>query len=440
VRVRFWLSAAVSLLVLPAGALAHARLVASGTAGDGVRLSYSAPIERAFLSITGDDGRPLVAARDPQDDHSVIVRNADDAPGLVWFVLSRDGHVTEGAVDLTAAHTTSPTVSRVSPGSVAADVLTFAGLVGLLGLLTMRLGIVAPAWRTGGTRPPGGGPIAAWQATVARSLASGIGTWWRVWWAFVASAAFGLLCAPIALLLELDRGGSDVGALLGTRWGAAWAIQATCLVAATAGAYGLWRAEDRSAPDPRRAWASVIGAPLAVAVVAISWAGHAGSGTDAAIGIGMDAVHLAATGAWLGGLSAVLAIVPGVVRGVAAEDATRLIAAVVVRFSTLAILCVATLVVTGFYRAVAELRGLGDLVNTDYGRALLVKLIIFAVLLAGGTYNRLVLHPRLERAALGLRETDGGAGRALRISVAMELTLAVLVLGTVGVLVNLPPP
>jgi hypothetical protein len=74
------------------------------------------------------------------------------------------------------------------------------------------------------------------------------------------------------------------------------------------------------------------------------------------------------------------------------------------------------------------------------GQALLVKLAVFAVLLVGGAYNRLVLHPRLERAALGLRETDAGAGQALRISVAAELAMASVLLVVVAVLVNLPPP
>ena len=101
---------------------------------------------------------------------------------------------------------------------------------------------------------------------------------------------------------------------------------------------------------------------------------------------------------------------------------------------------VGVLVVTGVYRALAELRSFSDLVDTGYGQALLVKLVIFCVLLVGGVYNRLVLHPRLERAALGLRPDDGGAGERLRVSVTAEVLVAAVLIAVVAVLVSLPPP
>ena len=110
------------------------------------------------------------------------------------------------------------------------------------------------------------------------------------------------------------------------------------------------------------------------------------------------------------------------------------------RFSAVAIVCVGVLVVTGVYRAIAELSAVGDRVHTAYGQALLVKLVMFAVLLCGGAYNRLVLHPRLERAALGLRPDDGHARARLRVSVGAELALATAILAVVAVLIALPPP
>jgi copper transport protein len=242
----------------------------------------------------------------------------------------------------------------------------------------------------------------------------------------------------IGLLRELDS--TDIGALLGTRWGSAWIAEVVGLCVAGAVSALLFRSSSRNAPDPAPRWGYGVAIPLAAAAAGISWAGHASSGTDAGIGIGIDAIHLWATGIWLGGVAALLAIVPPARRGLSDADATRFGAAVVVRFSTVAILCVGTLVVTGVYRAIAELTAFNDLVDTGYGRALLVKLGVFALLLIGGAVNRLVLHPRLERAALGLRQTDGGAGQALRISLAAEIAVAVVLLAVVGVLVNIPPP
>jgi putative copper export protein len=71
---------------------------------------------------------------------------------------------------------------------------------------------------------------------------------------------------------------------------------------------------------------------------------------------------------------------------------------------------------------------------------LTVKLVVFAVMLAAGGYARIVLHPRLERAAVGLDPDDRGAGVALRTSLRVELTLAAAVMVAVAVLVALTPP
>ncbi len=168
--------------------------------------------------------------------------------------------------------------------------------------------------------------------------------------------------------------------------------------------------------------------------------GTPASGTDANLGTAIDAVHLLGSGLWLGGLAALLAIVPLARRKLDEPSGLRLSAAIVVRFSGVAIACVGVLVVTGVYRALAELRSFSDFIDTGYGQALLVKLAIFAVLLIGGAYNRLVLHPRLERAALGLRVDDGGAAERLRISVAAEIAVACAVIVAVAVLVSLRPP
>ncbi len=437
-RVRIWLSLAILLFAGPATAAAHSALQGlAPSQGDGFRLSFSAPVESAFLRTMHRDGRNLAASIDPGDDQTVLISLASlDSLDVRWRVLSRDGHVTEGRLDsATAAVIESP---RRSPASVVADMLAFATLVGLVGLLAVRFVVVAPAWRTGGTRPPGSSWTEHWQRTVDRSLRRGLTAWWRTWWSLVAAAAASLVLGPIGLLAELDS--SDLGALVGTRWGIAWLVQAAGLAIAAAAALALGRSSHRAEPDPPRGWGYAAGIALGVAAAAIAWSGHASSGTDAAIGIGIDAVHLWATGIWLGGLAALLAIVPHARRGLDDADATRFSAAVVVRFSAVAIVCVGTLVVTGVYRAIAELTALDDLIDTGYGQALLVKLIIFAALLIGGVYNRLVLHPRLERAALGLRSTDAGAGHALRISVAAEIAMAVVLLVVVGVLVNLPPP
>jgi copper transport protein len=266
--------------------------------------------------------------------------------------------------------------------------------------------------------------------------------WWRVWWVLVAVAAAGLVVSMVALLRLLDAGPGDIGTLLSeTRWGTAWIVQAAGLGLSAAVAVALLaRPGEAAGPSPGTGWALGIGLPLVATAVAVSWGGHAAAGTDAGLGTGIDAVHLVASGVWLGGLAALLAIVPRARRRLDDPAGLRLCAGVIVRFSGVAIACVAAVVVTGVYRALAELGSFSDFVDTAYGRALLVKLALFAVLLVGGAYNRLVLHPRLERAALGLRADDGGAADRLRVSVTAEIVVALGVIGAAAVLVTLPPP
>jgi copper transport protein len=172
---------------------------------------------------------------------------------------------------------------------------------------------------------------------------------------------------------------------------------------------------------------------------AVSDAGHAATGGDATLNVAIDLIHQLATAAWLGGLVGLAVLAIPAALGLPEADRVRLAAAVVVRFSALALTAVALLVVTGVYRALAEV-SVDDLLDTGYGRALLVKLGLFAVLLVGGAYNRMVVHPRLERAALGLDPGDRGAAAALRVSVRAELALAAALMVSVAVLVSLAPP
>ena len=177
----------------------------------------------------------------------------------------------------------------------------------------------------------------------------------------------------------------------------------------------------------------------ALALAAISWGGHASAGGDATANIVIDLLHSGATAAWIGGLLGLAVLVTPAVARLGEGDRVRLAASVVVRFSALAMVAVAVLVVTGVYRALAEV-SVGDLIDTGYGRALLAKIGLFAVMLVGGAYNRMIVHPRLERAALGLEATDRGAVAALRVSVRAELAMAAALLIAVALLVSLPPP
>jgi copper transport protein len=114
------------------------------------------------------------------------------------------------------------------------------------------------------------------------------------------------------------------------------------------------------------------------------------------LSVATDLAHMASAAVWLGGLLAIVYVVPRA----APDDATR--NAAVRRFSTAALVAVAVLGVTGITRAVTELGAVSQLWSTSYGRALLVKTAVFIPLLAVGWLNRAVLvrvFARLRRSA-----------------------------------------
>ena len=130
---------------------------------------------------------------------------------------------------------------------------------------------------------------------------------------------------------------------------------------------------------------------LAVTALTLSLAGHAADRGDATLGVGLDWAHAVAASAWVGGLIA-LALVAGR-RGASWSRESQ--AAVASRFSRMAGLCLLVVVVTGAYNAWTQLGGLTPLWETAYGRMLIAKLAIAAVLVWLAAVNRYTHLPRL---------------------------------------------
>ena len=111
-------------------------------------------------------------------------------------------------------------------------------------------------------------------------------------------------------------------------------------------------------------------------------------------------LHVLAAAIWLGGLialAALLRFVPGRASARAGE-----------RFSTIALAAVLVVAATGLVRALTELSSVDQLWTTTYGRALLVKGALLAVLVALG-YCEPAAPAQARRA-----RRDRRAGRAPR--------------------------
>jgi putative copper resistance protein D len=166
------------------------------------------------------------------------------------------------------------------------------------------------------------------------------------------------------------------------------------------------------------------------ALVALAWTGHAGAseGSTGLVHRASDILHLIAASAWLGTLALLLRAL------IRSRAATADLIAALRRFAVTGTLIVGTLLATGIVNlwAITGLGSLPTLAATGYGRMLGVKLALFAAMLGFAALNRWRLTPRLKTAPIS-------AMRSLRMSVAVETTLAVGVILAVAVLGTLSP-
>jgi len=218
-----------------------------------------------------------------------------------------------------------------------------------------------------------------------------------------------------------------------TRFGVAWLIRAALLVV-LAGCLALQSRTRRQVTG----WIGLLAAAAFIATLA--WAGH-GAATEQvpfdALHLPADILHLLATGAWLGALLP-LAIMLSAVGREGSPDEVAVAQAATLRFSTIALASVGTLLVTGIVNAWFLSGSIPALLGTQYGQLLLVKVLLFATMIAVASRNRRRFIPALTAAAsdaaVRLR-----AVRQLKSNVSIEASIGILVLAIVGTMGILPP-
>jgi copper resistance protein D len=157
-------------------------------------------------------------------------------------------------------------------------------------------------------------------------------------------------------------------------------------------------------------------------LASLAWAGHAaaGQGSQGLLQLSSDVVHLLAAGGWLGAL-------PGLVFFLGRSQSLDAAAQAARRFSTLGVVCVGALVLSGLANAWYLVGSVPALVGTEYGRLLLAKLVVFAAMVTLAAGNRLSLTPRLERQ-------DARALPLLRRNATAEIAAGIIVVAIVGTL------
>lgn len=459
------LSVTAALLLLPAApASAHAVLVASDPA-DGarveaapavIRLTFDEPIAlpragAVVLSSTGDR-IDRGAARLAGDGRTVEIPLRAEVPEGVystsWRVLSADSHVVTGSMRFGVgrdADAVEGPVSAATPldgaGSAATGLLYLGLSVGLGAPAAVALfwpSLARPAHPARPAQPPRPGPESgsppAWRARFGASPRARGGTGVRGGRRVRRIAVAGVLVAGVATLVDLllrgpkAAGGGwagvlglqDLAATVASPAGVVLVVRIALLALVVVLLVRLPRIGRGRTVGGEIAPRAVLAALLTAVLVTVALLGHA---TDGAAWLLVPAavLHLAAMTVWLGGLVVLVAVVLPRLRRTPAA-ALRVLR----RWSPWAFVCVGVLVVTGEVQAFPVVAPLPSLWATDYGRLLLLKLALVAVVL--------VVAAALQRVVVA----GGARPRALlRRALAVELVGVFAVLAVTGVVTGI---
>jgi copper transport protein len=377
-------------LVAPSAAFAHADLVdtsprdraalARAPARVVVRFDDAIRVAPGNAAVRNGDGSVLRGKPSTHGRTLVLPLR----PGLRgdysvrWSAVSDDGHIVQGVLAFSIGTGRPPpaatlrVTNEVGFGTVLSRWVFFAGLLVGAGLALFDLLV----WR----------PVAR----------SDIRTGW-------IAIGLGAMFVSSHGLVHASHGGAA------TRFGLT--VDLASAVAATGAAAAAIAVADRSAAP--------FGIVLAVMLLPVpTVAGHALDPGRSWLEVPVDVLHVGAAALWIGGLFALVLVVPR--EGAPPEIVDRALR----RFSAFALGAVIAVALTGLVRALAELSAVSQLWTTGYGRAILAKTAIFAVLLGLGALSRATV-----------RE---GVGR-LRSVVRVELALALALVVAVAILTSLRP-
>ena len=369
-------------LCLPAAAWAHATLLRTVPADGSVLPSAPQRVTFVFddsvhatsgIKAVRNDGGSVLGGKPRTVGKTLVVplrRGIGDGDYTVlWRIISNDGHTEAGVISFAVGSGQAPPTASLtatngpSAGNVFFRWLFFAGLLVASGGAVFRLVL-----RRGDAR--------------------------------VLFPAFLLMIVGGAGLLGHHG-------TLSTRFGLAYGI-ATIIAAVGATLAGIAFADARAEPF---AWAAAL-----LVLPAPSFAGHALDAGVSHIQVAADILHVAGAAVWTGGLVQLALVLR------TEPDRRDLIR----RFSTLALASVAVIAVTGGVRALTELRSVGQLWTTGYGRLLIAKTALLAVLVLIGWVNRYRIIP-------------SGRTAALRRTVPVELVLLAGLVVAVAILTDARP-
>ncbi len=424
---------------------AHALLIKSNPVANSVLAQSPAQVE-LFFSETVTPGLSTIKVfnssaqevdqGDVRVDPSDATRMTVSLPSLsdgvytvTWKAVSAtDGHQTEGTFPFGVGNVNAaalPVSQTSSSSSLPASALIAKWLLlASLAVLTGQLPFIKLIWQPALKKSGSEFPLRVQQPPD---------------WNKVHHFGLGVVLAAI-ILGVLAQAGQSTGSelalpwapttidiLTATRLGIIWLVRLALALTS------IWLELGRPA-----AWKSWAGFVLSLGLIfTVSLTSHAATEAQPALPVLDDWIHITGMAFWFGGLACLLTGLREL-RQVEGSLRTRLTSLTMVRFSTMALVSVGLIGLTGLYSASLRVGTIQALLTSIYGHALLFKQIFVVGLLLLAGINLLFVSPRLNR------DRVRGASNVILVTrfgkmVLAEIILAGLLLFAVSLLTYLPP-
>ncbi|WP_285768643.1 copper resistance protein CopC [Peribacillus sp. SI8-4] len=415
-----------SLLLYPAMASAHATIISSNpspneameTLPEKISIQFSEKIQPAFhsLEVFSQDGRKVPVQKSAISKKSEKILEAEwkgtvdeGVYYIKWRVVSSDGHPIEGTIPFQygdSASLSDQDNSEVNAGfpnsiNVFFQSLQYISFAALTGILFFRLSLTKDS-------------LLFQVSGRARSYL----------WIAYAGLAFSIFCSlPLKVTIDAGVGWTDAfdgtyikEVLNGTNFGTIWVIQMLLLILLFLIIYFMLE-NPLITSLPNLSFMIV-----AILMVGKAMIGHTAAVPNHVLAILMDFLHLLSMALWLGGLLAILVMLPGLAaRQEILEDKKVFYWTIISRFSRWAFAFVIILVISGIYSSLQHVPTIHSLFNTIYGQLLLAKIGLMSVMIVLGALHFFK----------GKKQT-----KKLGYSAGMELGIGIVILLVAALLTN----
>lgn len=165
-------------------------------------------------------------------------------------------------------------------------------------------------------------------------------------------------------------------------------------------------------------------------IMSFAVSGHAGTGRWPWAGITLDVIHMMAGSVWFGGLF--LFIVAMFMTSVDAAAVRSGLA----RFSKIALICAIAIAASGVFQAVRQIQSTDVLFDTAYGRLIIAKTGLYALIVAAAWFSRKATN---KWTLASDQDTDTVQRKALRIGIGIEVVIATAIVTVTTILMTTSP-